>query len=178
MPAARFAELGGTNVTGKTATIIAATCALAGFVGGFLPQYQHRAAVTTELASARRDLDVAKGQLEGATASVRLAGLLGQALSLRDMVAGQNYGLAQQQATRFFDGVAEEAARTPAGSMAANALAAVLETRDRVTAGLSTADPAVALIVRESEARLRGALGYTVPEMPAPAPTPAAPATP
>jgi hypothetical protein len=165
-------------VTGKTATIIGAACALAGFVGGFLPQYQQRQVVSAELASARQQLEVAKGQLEGATASVRLAGLLGHALSLRDLIAGQNYGLAQQQATRFFDAVAEEAGRTPAGSMAANALAAVLETRDRVTAALSTADPGVALIVRESEARLRGALGYTVPEMAPPPPAPGSSAVP
>lgn len=155
-------------MTGKTTATIAATCLVLGGAAGFWPQYQRRVETERQLAAARQDLEVARGQLDGATSAVRLSGLLGQSLVLRDLVAGQNYGLAQQHATRFFDAVREEAARTAPGSIAASALEAVLATRDRVTAGVSTADPTVALVSREIEARLRGALGYQVPEVPLP----------
>lgn len=165
-------------MTGKTTAFIAATCLVVGFAVGFWPQYQRRSDAERQLAAARQDLEAAKGQLEGATAAVRLSGLLGQALVLRDLVAGQNYGLAQQHATRFFDAVREEAARTPQGSIAASALAAIQDTRDRVTAGVSTADPGVSLMSREIEARLRGALGYQVPDVPLPVVAPPAAAVP
>lgn len=156
------------HVSGRTAVIIAAASALAGFLGGFVPQWQRTERVEADLLQTRSALEAARGQLDGATGSVRLAGLLGHALALRDMIAAQNYGLAQQQATRFFDAVSEESARASQGTLAAGALGAVLETRDRVIAGLSTADPAVARIARENEARLRGALGFAVPEIPEP----------
>lgn len=165
-------------MTGKTTAIIAATCLVLGAAAGFVPQYQRRAEAERQLAAVRQELDVARGQLEGATAAVRLSGLLGQSLVLRDLVAGQNYGLAQQHATRFFDAVREEAARAPQGSVAASALGAVQDTRDRVIAGVSTADPGVALVAREVEARLRGALGYQVPEVPLPVVAPPATAVP
>ena len=109
-------------MTGKTTAAIAATCLVLGGAAGFWPQYQRRVEAERQLAAARQDLEVAKGQLDGATSAVRLSGLLGQSLVLRDLVAGQNYGLAQQHATRFFDAVREEAARTAPGSVAASAL--------------------------------------------------------
>lgn len=164
-------------MTGKTTAITAAMCAVLGFGGGFWPQFQGRKDAESRLAAVTRDLEAAKGQLEGATASVRLSSLLGQALALRDLLAAQNYGLAQQQATHFFDAVAKEGGRAPAGSLTAAALTAVQALRDRVTAGTSTADPGTALVVREIEARLRGALGYSVPEVPATAAATATPAS-
>ncbi|MBI3932087.1 MAG: hypothetical protein HY317_01605 [Acidobacteria bacterium] len=133
---------------------------------GYWPQRQGRAGVEERLARTEADLATAQ-------ARVRLAAILGQLLTLSDVVEAKNYGTAQEMSSRFFDAVRQESERTPEAAFKAT-LESILQMRDPVTAGLTRGDAATLELLRGFETRLRNALGFAPPPQPSasPAPTP------
>jgi len=140
----------------KRVGVIAVVVLIAGaYAAGLVPERRLRTAAEQEAAGLRE-------QLTAAEARVRMGQLLGQALTVREVVVRQNYGQAQDLASVFFDDVRREASATPVEEFRA-VLEAVLSRRDGVTASLAKADPAVLDVLRELEAQLRRALGYSLP---------------
>lgn len=131
----------------------------AAFLAGYVPQRRLRAAAEEEARTLR-------AQLAASDARVRLGQLLGQVLTIREVVARQNYGQAQELASTFFDSVRKEAASGSRDEFRPM-LNEVLSQRDAVTAALTRADQAVVQILHAIEVRLREALGFPLPQAPA-----------
>lgn len=107
---------------------------LVAFLAGFVPQF--RAA-----SSARNELQTAKAELEQLRREAARSRLRDLAALLLYEVAQRNFGIAAQHSTALFDGIREFAA---SGAEAGNeSLRQALASRDAVTAGLASADPAV-----------------------------------
>ena len=86
-----------------------------------------------------------------------------------------NYGQARGMSSPFFERVTAEAARTTDAGLK-QAMASILTLRDPVTVALTQGDASALGHLRESERRLRQALGYPPPPAP-PSPAPVAPVT-
>jgi hypothetical protein len=137
----------------------------AAYAGGYWPERQRRVALEGEVKALEERLAEAEARL-------RLAGLLARLLTLTDVVAEKNYGQALGLSSAFFDEVRVEAGRTPPAFR--DLLEGILRRRDRVTASLTQAEPAVLGPLREAQVELRRALGFAPPV--APSPEPPAPA--
>jgi hypothetical protein len=144
----------------------------AAYVAGFWPQRERVSALQAENASLQQRADAAE-------ARVRAGALLGELLTLREVVQDMNYGQARTLSSPFFEHVRAEAGRTTDAGVK-QALEAILAQRDAVTVALTQGDASSLAHVREAERRLRQALGYPPPPaaaaLPAPvsAPSPAA----
>ena len=126
------------------------------FLAGYLPEQRLRVAAEQQSLALQE-------QLAAAEARVRMGRLLGQALAVREVVIRQNYGLAQELASPFFDNVRSEAAATPLNEFR-SVLTEVLSRRDAITTSLAKADPATVEAVHAIEVRMRRALGYPLPQ--------------
>jgi len=144
-------------VTIKTRFLVGAivVAVVAAFLAGFWPERQRRTALDTENATLQSRVTVLDER-------VREAQLHGALLNLIDAVAEMNYGQAQTQASRLFDGTQAEVGRTEAAELQA-ALNSLLATRDYVTALLASGDATVLERLRQSERQLRQALGAQPP---------------
>jgi hypothetical protein len=109
-------------------------------------------------------------RLADADADVRLAELLGLALTLKEVAMRQDYGQARDLSTSFFDAVSAESSRSSDPGLR-EGLNQILMLRDRVTAALATADPAVVDTLHTIELNLRRSLGYPLPPEPGPTPS-------
>jgi hypothetical protein len=141
----------------RRATIVAAVLAAAligVWMAGYWPEHQRRNAIADELARVQ-------SRLQSAEARSRGAELLGLLLTVEDAATAQNYGLARDYATRFFDTARAE----PPSSIAPlrEAVDTIVASRDAVTAALTMADPGVTMTLKRMERRLRTALGYPMP---------------
>jgi hypothetical protein len=125
------------------------------FVAGYWPQSRARANAEEQL----RTLD---GQLTAAQTRLRVAELLGQVLTVKEVAARRNYGQAQELSSTFFDAVRIETMST-GDSVLRNALNDVLGRRDVVIAALARSDPAVTEALHELELLLRRALNFATP---------------
>jgi len=142
----------------------------AAYVAGFWPQRERVSALQAENAALQQRVDAAE-------AHVRAGRLLGELLTLKEIVQDLNYGQARGLSSPFFEHVRAEAGRTNAALKPA--LESILAVRDPVTVALTQGDAAALGHLRESERRLRQALGYPVPTAAAaPAPAPLPPPTP
>ena len=142
------------------------------FFAGYWPEHQRRVAAEDQVGTLLQQLSDAENR-------VRLGNLLGQLLTLTDVVSDKNFGQAQGYSTAFFDGLLAESARSQAPFKPA--LDELLQVRDQVTAGLTRGDPATIDVLQRSLTRLRRALGYSVVVRSGPAspvPTPASDVTP
>jgi hypothetical protein len=128
---------------------------VAAFLAGFWPERQRRTALETENATLQSRVTILDER-------VRVAQLHGALLNLIDAVAEMNYGQAQTQASRLFDGTQAEVGRTQATELQA-ALNSLLATRDHVTALLASGDATVLERLRQSERQVRHALGAQPP---------------
>lgn len=144
-------------MTIKTRFLVGAivVAVVAAFLAGFWPERQRRTALDTENATLQSRVTVLDER-------VREAQLHGALLNLIDAVAEMNYGQAQTQASRLFDGTQAEVGRTEAAELQA-ALNSLLATRDYVTALLASGDATVLERLRQSERQLRQALGAQPP---------------
>jgi hypothetical protein len=142
----------------RTAAVAVTVLIAAAFLVGYLPERRLRTA-------ADREVEALREQLAAAEARVRMGRLLGQALTLREVVIRQNYGQAQERSSSFFDGIRAEASATPLSEFR-DALNDALLRRDSITASLTKADPAVVEALHAIEVRMRGALGYSLPQSP------------
>jgi Tfp pilus assembly protein PilX len=143
----------------------------AAYVAGFWPQRERISALQAENVTLQQ-------RAEAAEARVRAGALLGEMLTLREVAQDMNYGQARTLASPFFEHVRAEAGRT-ADAGVKQALEAILAVRDTVTVALTQGDAAALGHLRESERRLRLALGYPPPPAaapPAPSPVGASPA--
>jgi hypothetical protein len=140
----------------------------ASYVAGFWPQRERIGALQAENVTLRQRVDAAE-------ARVRAGAVLGELLALKEVVQDMNYGQARGMSSPFFEHVSGEAARTTDPGLK-QALGSVLALRDPVTIALTQGDAAALGHLRESEKRLRQALGYPAPPAPAAA-TVAVPAT-
>ncbi len=132
----------------------------AAYVAGYWPERARRVVLEAENASLRT-------QLEDAETRVRVARVLGELIHVSEAVAVMNYGQAQTLSSAFFDRVLNEAGRTTDTDLRTT-LDAILQNRDAVTGALDRGDPAALETLRQSQRRLREALGYPVTT---PAPT-------
>lgn len=128
---------------------------VAAFFAGFWPERQRRTALEAEHTALQSRVAVLDER-------VRVAQLHGALLNVIDAVAEMNYGHAQTQASRLFDGTQAEVGRTEATELQA-ALRGFLATRDQVTALLASGDATVLELLRQSERQLRQALGAQPP---------------
>ena len=133
----------------------------AAYVAGFWPQRERVSALQAENVTLKQ-------RVEAAEARVRAGVLLGELLALKEVVQEMNYGQARGMSSPFFDHVRTESARTPDAGLK-QALSSIDALRDPVTIALTQGDAAALGHLRESERRLRQALGYPPP----PAATPA-----
>jgi hypothetical protein len=122
------------------------------FLAGYVPERLKRRDSESLAAQTR-------SELEAARARVRLGAVLGRALTLRDAVAAQNYGIAKSISTQFFEAAREEAAQS-VDPATRTTLDEIAKMRDTLTSALTAGDPASAEMVRGLEIKLRGALGY------------------
>jgi hypothetical protein len=113
-----------------------------------------------------------QAELARAEARDRRGRLFGRLLALQDAVASGNFGEAQSLSTPFFDGVRDEAAGESDAAVRTS-LDAILMRRDTVTAGLARGEGSVREVLVPIERELRRALGYPLPALPSPRPTPA-----
>jgi hypothetical protein len=141
----------------KRIAAIAGIVLLAGaFLAGYLPERGLRTAAEQESSLLRQ-------QLAAAEARVRMGQLLGQVLAVREDVVRQNYGQAQELASKLFDDVRREATATPSDEFRST-LNDVLSRRDSVTASLTKAEPGILDVLRMIELQMRRSLGYPAPE--------------
>jgi hypothetical protein len=130
----------------------------AAFLAGYWPEHRRNQALEASLATLGQELTAARAELG-------VARLLGELLNVTQLVSQQDFGQAQAMCSRFFDGVRAEAAANP-DTRFRDALAAILQLRDSVTAGLTRADPTTIVTLSEIQQRLRAALRYPVPSAP------------
>jgi hypothetical protein len=88
--------------------------------------------------------------------------LLGEALTIREIVMRQNYGQAQELSSSFFDHVRQEASTTPVAEFR-TALEGILARRDSITSSLTKASSEVLDTLHAIELQLRRVLGYPLP---------------
>lgn len=87
--------------------------------------------------------------------------MLGQLLAVEESVESQNYGIARDYATAFFDAAAKEETTTPVVALR-DAIRLAMGQRDAVTGGLATASGQVAIPLKDVERALRKSLDYPV----------------
>lgn len=109
--------------------------------------------------------DALQTTLAQAEARVRVGVLLGGVLTVRELVARQDYGQAMERSSTLFDAIRQEAMATPDPGLRTGLMDA-LGRRDEVTAGLAKGDPATTTALHAIELDLRRALGYDVPVAP------------
>ena len=129
----------------------------AAYVAGFWPQRERVSALQAETATLQQ-------RVEAAEARVRAGAVLGELLTFKEVVQDMNYGQARGMSSPFFEHVAAEGARTNDAGVK-QALASILAVRDRVTVALTQGDGSALGLLRESEGRLRQALGYPAPSL-------------
>ena len=135
----------------------------AAYVAGSWPQRERISTLQAENVTL-------KHRAEAAEARVGAGMLLGELLTLTEVVQDMNYGQARNMSSPFFEHVRAESGHTTDPGLK-QAMEAILALRDPVTVALTQGDAAALGHLRESERRLRQALGY-------PAPPPSAPPTP
>jgi len=145
----------------------------AAYVAGFWPQRERVSALQAENVTLQQRVVAAENH-------VRAGVVLGELLTLKDVVQDLNYGQARGLSSPFFEHVRAEAGRTTDAGIK-QTLESILAVRDPVTVALTQGDGAALGHLRESERRLRQALGYPPPPAaatPAPVLPSAAPPSP
>ncbi|MBZ0114844.1 MAG: hypothetical protein K8J08_20455 [Thermoanaerobaculia bacterium] len=138
----------------KASAVIGTVCLIVGLVGGaFAGQWfvERKAAARTasavEVEAARaRALEADVLRLQDRIELLELHLDLGRIATTADL---QNYGEAGVRAARFFDAATRLVPSLRLGATARASLETVLERRDEVTAGLATAQPATARLLKE-----------------------------
>jgi len=121
--------------------IVVGILLVAAFAGGFVPQYL-KASRLGEEAQGLRD------QLDRCQSEKKLSDFRSVAGVLYVEVARNNYSVAAEESSKFFTKLREYSMQTPDAGLKSR-LEDVLTLRDRITAGLAKADPAVAAEVQD-----------------------------
>ena len=141
------------------AVIAVVLAAGAGFAGGYLPELRRRAGAEEQLRVTRADLDHARAVLQIHWLYDRVLELVTTAEGLDAMARPAPAGPERQAqalllSTEFFDLVRDEVQKGTMGG-ATEALAAVLEKRDALTAAVARADPAAEAVLGDVRRLLR-----------------------
>ncbi len=136
----------------KVVLVVVAVLIVVVFFAGFWPQHRQLTASQDQARSLQERLTTAEGK-------VRLGEVLGQLLRLSDAVRMKNYGEAATLSSSFFDAVRQEASRSDRPEVT-NVLNGILQTRDRVTTAIASADAGIDQVLQQQEEALRRALGY------------------
>ena len=140
----------------KLIAVVAGVVVLvAAYLIGYWPERGQR--VTAEARA-----DTLQTTLTLAEARVRVGELLGQVLTVGELVGRQDYGQAMGRSSALFDAIRQEATATPDPSLR-DGLNTALGRRDLVTSGLAKADPATAETLHAIGLDLRRALAYELP---------------
>jgi hypothetical protein len=127
---------------------------VAAYVAGFWPEHRRRIVIGDDLTRTQMQLHVSDARVRGAA-------VLGLLLTVEDSITAQDYGLARQYATRFFDAARAEQG-TPVDTLR-DPIDTILSQRDHIIAGLAMGTPSVWETLREVERTLRVGLGYPLP---------------
>lgn len=146
----------------KVLAVVVVALILGAFVGGYWPQRAEVARARAEAAECQRQLAESRVAIAGLEARVRLSGIFGRFLALRDAAEVGNFGDARGMSSPFFDAVREEADKAPGATVSA-ALERVLARRDAVTAGLARNEASIREVLVAIERELRRVQGYPVP---------------
>lgn len=138
----------------RTGVIAAVVIALVVYVAGFWPEHRRRIIIEDELTRTQMQLHVSDARVRGAA-------MLGLLLTVEDSITTQDYGLARQYATRFFDAARAEQG-TPVDTLR-NPINMILSQRDHIIAEVAMGNPSVREALREVERALRVGLGYPLP---------------
>ena len=138
--------------------VVALGVLVATYLSGYWPERARRVEVAARA-------DALQTTLALTEARVRVGALLGGVLTVRELVARQDYGQAMERSGTLFDAIRQEAMATPDPGLRTG-LNDALGQRDRVTAGLAKGDPATTATLHAIELDLRRALGYDVPVSP------------
>lgn len=134
--------------------VVAVVVLIAAYLIGYLPERRQRVAAEARAGSLQMTLELAEARLRGAK-------LLGDLLTVRELVARQDYGQARDRSSALFDAIRREAMTTPVPELRAG-LNSALGKRDNITAGLARGEAATASVLHAIELDLRRALGYDV----------------
>ena len=105
-------------------------------------------------AGCKNELQATRQQLGSVESQLRIWRLEGRLLNLIETAELKNFGEARNASTAFFDEVRAEIGRTDQGEFKST-LASILNSRDTVTVGLTTADPETARTLRQFSIQLR-----------------------
>jgi hypothetical protein len=119
-----------------------------GFIGGFVVQYSSGQQL-------KRDLKTANEQLAACKTSSQLWQVRDTAALLGLEIARSNYGTASDYSTRFFDEARQLASQTSDPNLQST-LQDILNSRDRITAGIARQDPAVLSEIPALVAKVHG----------------------
>jgi hypothetical protein len=125
----------------KNKLIVGAILLLAGFLCGFIPQYERVSTLTQMNQELRNQLNAAK-RAESVNSFRNRAALI------YSVAAKNNFSLASESASKFFTDLQEFATQSADVSLKQN-LGEVLSSRDAIIGGLAKADPTVAAQIQE-----------------------------
>jgi GAF domain-containing protein len=119
---------------------------LVGFVAGVALEFSSEQRL-------KRDLETVNEQLTTYKTSSQVWQLRDSAALLGLEIARSNYGTAAEYSTKFFDQAREVASQTSDANLR-NLLQEILNSRDRITAGIAKQDPAVLAEVQSMVAKV------------------------
>lgn len=134
--------------------VVAVVVLIVAYLIGYLPERRQRVAAEARADSLQTTLTLAEARLRGGE-------LLGDLLTVRELVARQDYGQARERSSALFDAIRREAMTTPVPELQTG-LNNALAQRDNITAGLAKGEAATATALHTIELDLRRALGYEV----------------
>jgi len=131
-----------------------------GYLASFLPARQTLSELEASVAVAEAESQRAEMELQQAQLEVEKAALLGQLGRVYIDLNANNYGMAAEKVTPFFDGLSDFLESDPSLTDAQlQALRGILTRRDEIVTDLAQANPQVRQKVGEMFARLHDQLG-------------------
>jgi len=135
------------KLSGKTYSIIAVILLLAAFLGGLIPMSLNNRELMGQINAAQTEARNAQASADAVRQQLREAGLQNTLGLILVEVEQNNFGLAKDRATTFFDDL-RQAVATAQNDKARERLAFVLKHRDEITADLTSLNPETASKLR------------------------------
>ena len=131
-----------------------------GYLTAWLPAGQRIRDLEGSVAAAEAQTEETQAALERSQLQVSVAALLGQLGEVYVDVNANNFGVAAEKVTPFFDGLSSLLESDPAlGASRAQALRDILSRRDEIVSDLAQANPEVRRKVGQMFTRLQAQLG-------------------
>ena len=131
-----------------------------GYLVSWLPARQTIGELESAVGTAKEETEQTKAELQQAQLQIELARLLGQLGQVYIDINANNFGMAAEKVTPFFNGLSTLLESDPAlDETRLQALRGVLARRDEIVTDLAQANPQVRQKVGEMFSRLRTQLG-------------------